>query len=161
MKTSQGREQVGSRAGRPGTGTLAGDEERETITLKNGAVMDARRAVSLHGELDAMLEVTPAVFRSLLALAEGRPNDADPAHINDLREERFLAADNSVVPDVAALLTNCYEVTSEGPVMVPLRLQSKADAAAAGRAEEVIEDRLTKLVRKLRRSGPPRGPSPG
>src|SRR5262249_30753191 len=106
MKTSQGREQVGRGAGRLGTGTLAGDEKRETITLRNGAVMDALRAVSLHGRLAAMLEVTPAEFRSLLALAEGRPNDANAAHINDLREERFLAADNSVVPDVAALLTN-------------------------------------------------------
>jgi hypothetical protein len=139
------------------TGTLKEKGNRPQITLKNGAVVDARRAVTIVEQLQIELASHPEEFKSLVALAEGRPQDADPAHFEELFACAFLENDHAIEPIVRDLLLNSYQVTPEGPVVVPLRLQDAADLPAAQRAQRQSDRQLRSILRKLRSDG---GPSP-
>lgn len=132
---SKAREQASRSQGGPDTRTVTEDARRPTITLKSGAVVDARKAAAVWRELDAMLTVDPDEFRSLLALAQGRLGDADPQHFESLWADDFLEMDRRTIqPEVQEVLLNSYEETREGPVITPLRLQSEADRPIAEEA---------------------------
>jgi hypothetical protein len=128
------RKQVTSPRGRPGTETLTEQDKRPHITLENGAVVDAREAAAVWRDLDALQAVDPDEFRSLLALAQGRPSDADPQHFKSLRSDDLLKDDHSINPIAREVLLNTYKITHDGPVIVPLRLRDEADRSVAEQA---------------------------
>src|SRR5207244_2180385 len=74
------REQVARAGSGPEVGGMTKEDKRPTITLKSGAIVDARAAVAIVQQLRVTLSLHPDQFHSLLALAEGRPGDADPRH---------------------------------------------------------------------------------
>jgi hypothetical protein len=130
---------------------------RPQIKLRNGAVVDARRAVAIVECLQTTLATRPDEFRSLLALAENRPQDADQRHFEELRACACLENDKSIDPMVRDVLLNCYQVTSEGPVVVPLRLQDAADLPAAQRAQRQRDQQLRSILQPKRdNEGPSR-----
>ena len=106
-----------------------------------------REAVAVVQDLQLQLEHHPDQFQTLLALAEGRAGDVDPRHFHALRVEYYLEKDERTIrPVVRDILLNCYEVTSEGPVVAPLRLQSEADRPAAKHAQEQLDRQLRNLL---------------
>ena len=127
-------------ASRPQGGLDAGTVKQEKgqrpeITLADGIVVDAREAAGVWRDLAALLTVNPDEFRSLLALAQGRPGDADPSHFESLWAGDFLEMDQRTIQPVArSVLLNSYEDTREGPVIAPLRLQDEADRLVAEQA---------------------------
>jgi hypothetical protein len=141
------REHATHSQGEPETETLTEKGKRPQITLKNGAVVDARQAVAMVQQLQTALELYPDEFRSLLAMAEGRPGDADPRHFEALWARAFLENDHSIDPMLRDVLLNCYEVTREGPVVVPLRLQDAADLSAAKRAQREYDQQFRDMLR--------------
>src|SRR4051794_32224238 len=72
------REQAVRPHGGPETGTLTEEGKRPHITLQSGTVVEAREAAAVWRQLGSLLVVDPDEFRSLLALAQDRPSDADP-----------------------------------------------------------------------------------
>jgi hypothetical protein len=134
------REQAGQPEGGPDAGTVTEDAHLPKITLKTGDPVDARAAVAILDQLRAYLAVHPEEFRSLLALAEGRPGDADPGHFQSLHRHAFMEDDGrSISPEVRSVLLNSYVVLREGPVLVPLRLQNEADRAVAEEAQKQLD----------------------
>lgn len=144
------REQAIPRRSGPESGKLTKKGERPQITLRNGAVVDARRAVAIVEELQITLQSHPEEFRSLLALAENRPQDAAPQHFEQLWARALLTNDRSIDPTVREVLLNCYQVTPEGPVVVPLRLEDAADLPVAERAQQEMDRQLRNILRKPR-----------
>jgi hypothetical protein len=135
------RERIG-----PDGGQLTESSNKPTITLRDGVVLDAREAAAVRDALQRTLSFHPDEFESLLALADGRVADVDPGHMGELRAHDFLKNDDSLDPVVRSVLTNCYEVTRDGPVFVPLRLRSTADLEAAAWAEQKIDDFYRSLL---------------
>ena len=130
-----GREQETGKGVRPETVTLTEKGETPQITLKNGAVVDAREAAAVWRDLAALLTVDPDEFRTLLALAQDRPSDADERHFKSLRSSYFLEKDCRTIRSVVRAVTlNSFEHSDEGPLIVPLRLQNAADKPIAERA---------------------------
>src|SRR5262249_25089095 len=126
------REQDTRPRGRPEAGSLTEETNRPTITLQSGAVVDAREAAGIWRYLAALLGVNPDRFRSLLALAQGRPADADPGHFELLDADYYLEKDQRTIrPPVQAVLLNSFVNGPEGPIIAPLRLQSEADRPVA------------------------------
>lgn len=152
QEVTTAREQATSRKGASETGTLTEKGNRPQITLKNGAVVDARQAVTIVEQLQDALEAEPDAFKSLLALAEGRSQDADPRHFEDLWAEGFLNNDHSIEPIVRDVLQNCLHVTSEGTVIVPLRLQDGADLPAAQQAQQDSDQFLRDILNRRKGS---------
>jgi hypothetical protein len=125
----------------------AATAKRPTITLKNGAEVNARAAVAIVQQLQVNLALHPDQFQTLLALAEGRAAQADPQHFQALWADDFLEKDERTIrPEVRDVLLNCYENTPEGAVVVPLRLQSEADLPAAKHAQEQLDRQLRNLL---------------
>jgi hypothetical protein len=141
------REQVSCVSGEPETGTLTEKRKRPQVTLRNGAVVNARSAVVIVQQLQDTLARHPDEFKSLLALAHGRHQDADPRHFGELRACAFLENDHSIDPEVRDVLLNCYHVTSEGPVVVPLRLKDAADLPTAEKAQRASDEFLRNIIR--------------
>src|SRR5262249_36563728 len=74
-------------------------------------------------------------FRSLQALEQGQPGDADSKHFDWLWGHGFLEKDRRTIrSDAAAVLRNSFEETKEGPVIAPLRLMSERDRPIPGQA---------------------------
>jgi hypothetical protein len=115
--------------------------KRPTITLKNGALVEARQAVAVLEDLDTLLTNAPDEFQTLLALAQGRDADANPQHFKSLRAHTFLDWHDgrTIQPLVRDVLLNSFEMTPEGPVIVPLRLQDAADLPAAEQAQAELD----------------------
>ena len=129
------------------TGTLTGKPNRPQITLSNGAIVDAREAVVIVEWLRVTLARRPDEFQSLLALAEGRLQDANPRHFEELWARAFLTNDRTIEPTVREVLLNCYQITPEGPVVVPLRLKDAADLPAAAEAQRGSDRFLRDILR--------------
>jgi hypothetical protein len=140
------REQAPRVHGELETGTLTDKGKRSKITLRNGAVVDARQAVTIADQLQDALEDNYEEFKTLLALAEGRVQDADPQHFEELKANAFLENDNSIDPMVRDILLNCYQVTPEGPVVVSLRLKDAADLPAAQKAQRESDQFLRDIL---------------
>jgi hypothetical protein len=130
----------------PDGGQLTKNSNKPTITLRDGVVLDAREAAAVRDALQRTLSFHPDEFQSLLALADGRVADVEPGHMGELRAHAFLKRDDSLDPVVRAVLMNCYEVTRDGPVFVPLRLRSSADLEAATWAEAQIDEFYRNLL---------------
>jgi hypothetical protein len=123
---------------------LTEESKKPQITLKNGGQVEAEEAGMTWIRLGQLLETAPDQFRSLLALAEGRPGDADKRHFQPLWGRFLLEQDHRTVPPlVRAVLQNCYQNTPEGPVITPLRLQHAADKTVA---EQVLRERARRLL---------------
>jgi hypothetical protein len=142
------REQAARMRAGPETGTLTKKGKRPQITLKNGAVVDARQAVTIVEHLQLALASHPEEFKSLLAIAEGRTKDADPRHFEELKACAFLQNDHSIRPMVRDVLLNCYQITPEGPVVVPLRLKDPSDLPAAEEAQRQSDQFLRNILRR-------------
>src|SRR5262245_43559019 len=97
---TRAREQAGQSQGRLDAEKVAKDAKRPTIALKTGAVVDAREAAAIWRRLAAVLHVNPDEFRSLLALAQGRPGDANPRHFESLWSGYFLEMDQRTIRPV-------------------------------------------------------------
>jgi hypothetical protein len=111
------------------------EASRPTITLLTGAVVDAREAAGTWKRLSSLLTVNPARFRTLLALVQNRPADADPGHFECLWADGFLHKDRRTLnPVTLGVFLNSYEETKEGPLICPLRLQNENDRLVAERA---------------------------
>jgi hypothetical protein len=151
------REQAAPDRGELGTGTLTEKSNKPQITLRNGAVVDARQAVTIVEQLQVTLEADPEEFKTLLALAEGRTQDADPRHFEELWAQAFLNNDHSIKPIVRDVLLNCHQITPEGPVVVPLRLKDAADLPAAQRAQRESDQFLRDILHR-RKSSDERSP---
>lgn len=144
------REQAG-RGGRGLRQTLKENSKRSQITLKNGATVDARQAVAIVEQLQVVLAAHLDEFRSLLALAEGRRQDADPRHLKSLWASAFLQNDYAIEPIVRDVLLNSYQDTAEGPVVVPLRLRDAADVPAVQQALLEKDQQIRKILRNPKR----------
>jgi len=118
---------------------LTQDDNLPQIRLKSGATVGAREAAAVWRDLAALLTVDPDDFRSLLALAQDRPGDADQRHLKSLRAGYFLENDSRTIrPVVRQVLLNSFELTPEGPVIAPLRLKDAADRPVA---EQALKER--------------------
>jgi hypothetical protein len=136
------------------------EEQRPQLRLKNGAMADVRSALIVLGGLRAQQRVRPHVFQTLLALARGKPEEADPEHIEPLTQERYLGPDGKVRQDVADVLLSALQWQGDGAVLVnPFKLEGEADRAVVERTEQQIARGYLDLFPGLRRSGP--GPSRG
>lgn len=135
------KEQAANSHGKPETGTLTQEKDkRPKLTLKDGYEVDARSALVLLESLRAKLEVHPDQFRSLLALAEGRHEDTDPAHLKHLQDQGYLESAGSIRPEVRSILLSAYTASPEGVVLVnPFRLQNEGEKQVAERADEQID----------------------
>jgi hypothetical protein len=147
------REQASRSQGGPDAGKLTEDAKRPTITLKTGAVVDARQAVGEHQALETLLTNAPDEFQSLLALAQGRPADANPKHFQSLRAHTFLDWDDgrTITPLARDVLLNSFEMTREGPVIAPLRLQDAADLPAAEQAQGELDHQFKNFLARVQR----------
>jgi hypothetical protein len=130
------RDQAKCPQGMPGAEIVTEKDDQSKITLKDGSIVPARQAVGIREGLDTLLTLAPDEFRSLLALATGRPAEADPRHFESLWAEGFLEDDRSIDPVVRDVLLNSYATTREGRVIALMRLHEAADRPAAEQAQE-------------------------
>jgi hypothetical protein len=151
-EATKDREQAIRVSDQPETGTLTKKGNRPQITLRNGAVVDARRAVVIVQQLQVTLARHPNEFKSLLALAEGRPQDADPRHFEELWAQAFLNNDHSIKPIVRDVLLTCHHITAEGPVIVPLRLKDAVDLPAVEEAQRASDQFLRDILHRRKGS---------
>jgi hypothetical protein len=141
LKKTSAREQANLPDQRPVAKRVSKDADRPEITLRSGDPVDARAAVSLVERLRALLEVDPDEFQSLRALAEGRTADANPQHFPLLKSHVFLERDGCTIrPIVRAIILNCYEITLEGPVIVPLRVKDESSIEVTNQAQEQLDE---------------------
>lgn len=127
------REQATHAEREPSIGTVTQEKGKQpTITLQDGSVVDAYLAVNEWNRLRDIVQPNAAEFLSLLALAQGRPGDADPRHFETLAAFSFLnERDHAIAPLTRAVLLNSFALTNAGPIIVPLRLKSAVDKAVA------------------------------
>ena len=143
-----------SRSGLKSTdGTTLKKKERNRLSLKKGSDADVLLALSQLDHLGAMLRVRPERFLTLLALAQGRPEEAKQEHITHLTKSGFISKDGSISQDLRELLLSAYQMTGDGPVLVnPFKLQTNEDKRKADRADRQIDRFWEKFL-----SGPNKG----
>jgi len=139
------------------TGKVTNQEQRGKLTLKDGLEVDAREAQVLTELLRAKMQVRPEEFRSLLALAQGNPQDASPVSLQPLQDQGLLDSSGIILPMVRSILLSAYTITPEGPVLVsPFHLRNEADKQTAERAEEQNDQILRRWLRDPGEGGPSR-----
>jgi hypothetical protein len=90
--------------------------------------------------LTDLLEQHPQVFQTLRALVEGRKSDADSKHVKSLKKWAFLRHDETVLPDVEAVLPAVYRETLDGPCIVdPFELKTPEDTIAAAKLNQWLD----------------------
>jgi hypothetical protein len=129
-------------------------KEKPRLTLKSGAVLNAREAIAIWEDLEFLLDDNPAEFLSLLALAQDRPSDADPKHLESLQADTLIGKDNMIDPLVRDVLLNSFELTKEGPVITPLRLLDEANLPIAQQGEKELHRWVRKFASRAKRQGP-------
>jgi hypothetical protein len=134
------------------------DEERKQYTLKNGQQIEGRRGCLALLDLKGLLEQSPQFFRALLAIVQGRLEDASPEAVAYLKDCGYLRADTGAVrADIPDVLLSAYQETPEGPVLVnPFKFNSTDEAREVEQSEKTSIDWL---IRELRKDGG-KGPSP-
>jgi hypothetical protein len=120
------------------------ERERPKLHLKNGSVADVEDALAALGYLRYLLDEEPKLFAALLALAQGKPEDADPEQVKALPKGEFFGTDDKLRPIVAAVLLSSFRQTREGSVLInPFRFESETDKLMVERLakEAAIADR--------------------
>ncbi len=134
------------------------EQERNRLTLKNGAEVDAARAIASLRSLERLLRVEPRLFHALVTIVQGRRNEVTPDVIAELQDAAFLrAGTGDVCADIPDVLLSAYQETREGPVLVnPFKFRSDADARIV---ESIDEARFNRLIRAIlgnnSKNGPP------
>lgn len=132
----------------PREGLLRADRN-ELLPLKNGGHVEASLGQALLRMLEGLLERHPDDFHALLAIIEGRTEEAPSARVEALKEAMLLRPDGSVIPGLRDVLLSAYQQTQEGPVLVnPFQLESNDQARALEQAEEEGYLRLAREIRK-------------
>jgi hypothetical protein len=134
------------------------EEEAERVfTLKNGKQMRGGEAIAALRGLQALLEQRPYLFRALLAIVQGRAEEAASEDIALLKDGCWLRADNGVLRDtIRDVLLSAYQETPEGPVLTnPFRFRDQGEANQIERIEEAHFNRLIRELRKRDDKGPP------
>jgi hypothetical protein len=125
-------------------------EEQEVppqFTLKDGDKVDARSTLILLQRLRTMMEVHRDRFQSLLALAQERPADASPDHLDQLKAGGFLDATGATAPDVKRFIRNSYRETSEGAVLTsPSHLNIEGDLAEYERVNAQLDQKVRNFL---------------
>lgn len=147
------REQAGRSVAGPEIGTLTKEKcTKSTITLEDSSVVDAVKAVCAWDLLKDFQHEEPALFQSLLALAQGRPADADPRHLKILKG-LYVNEDRTVESVTRAVLLNSLSMADGTPMVAALRLKSAADRA-------VFEETQAQVYQNIKESEA-RAVSPG
>lgn len=139
---------------------LEDEVEDKLFPLKNGGQIGGNHGQGVLENLRDLLEDDPQLFQALLAIVQGRPQDATPEAVSQLRSDLFLRADNGAIrPDIRDVLLSAYNETAEGPVLVnPFVLTSSEQPVELERMNKEANDRL---LREIFRKGNDKGPSTG
>lgn len=139
------REQASRAAEESDSRTLKEEEgTKPTITLQDGSVVEANRAVDTWSLLEKFPQEEPAAFRTLLTLAQGQsPADADARHFEALLSHTFVSEDHAIDPVTRAVLLNSYTTVDGKPMIGALRLQSATDKAVLEEARAQLHQFLS------------------
>src|SRR5580704_17015667 len=126
------------------------EEPKKKYTLKNGGQVEGSSGIGTLRALESLLVQSPDLFNALLAIVQGRAQDATPEAITELRKATFIGArTGAVIPEIRDVLLSAYQETPEGPVLVnPYRFESEAEAREV---ERDYGQSLDWLARHLRR----------
>jgi hypothetical protein len=117
---------------------------KPTITLQDGSVVEANRAVNKWYLLENFPQEETAAFRTLLTLAQGRsPVDADARHFEALMSRNFVNEDHTIDPVTRAVLLNSFTTVDCKPMIGALRLKSTADKAVLEEARAQLHQSLS------------------
>jgi hypothetical protein len=145
----------------PGEEMAEKEQQRPKLPLKHsGELVDVRHALSVVEALRAKQRVFPDRFEALVAVAQGRPEEAGAKHLESLKQDRYLGPDGKVRPDIAAILASALETRDNTHVLVqPFRLTSEQEKLIADQALEQNARTLIDMVFPSRsgRGGPLRG----
>jgi hypothetical protein len=135
------------------------EQKRAMLPLKSsGGLADVRHILNLLEDLRSKQRVRPQEFEALIAIYQGRPQDAGPNEIKYLKDHDLLRADGHISPDVAAILDSGLEIRDNSYVLVqPFRLSSEQDRLIADQADEQNDRALIDLVLGRDRPGRSRG----
>jgi hypothetical protein len=135
------------------------EERRKILPLKNGGQIEAAFGLAGWRSLEHLLEQSPQNFRALLAIAEGRPGDADAQSIAHLSDSLFLRPDGSLEPGMRDVLLSSHTVTSEGSVLVnPFRLDTSDQAHTLEQIDDTGYQWLRREIRRTDESNKDRKP---
>lgn len=123
------REQDSQVEAGPETGKLKEEKGKiQKISLQDGSVLDAVKAVCTWDLLKDFPQEEPAAFQALLAMAQGRHTDhIDPRHLEALESRDFVNEDHTIDPIARSVLLNSYTTVDGQPMIAALRLRSAAD----------------------------------
>jgi hypothetical protein len=124
------------------------------LLLKNGKLVNVEDAlIELEG-LRETQESFPGEFQAMVALAQGRPQEAHPRHLKSLRRYGLIGRDGALWPLTADVLLSSLEMSPEGPVLVnPFKLSSQAEKLLAERADDDLGRRIREsALRGIRRA---------
>jgi hypothetical protein len=135
------------------------EQQRAKLPLKSSGVLaDVRHILNVLEDLRSKQRVRPQEFEALVAIHQGRPQDAGPNEIKYLKDHDLVGADGHISPDVAAVLASGLEVRDNSYVLVqPFRLSSEQDRVIANQAEEQNTRALFDLFLGRDRPGRSRG----
>jgi hypothetical protein len=111
-------------------------EEKIKLPLKHsGELVDAEQAMYWVDDFRVMQELYPKRFKTVVALAQNLPEEADPKQVKALKDLRFVRDDGQLDPYFAGILTSSLEMRDNCYVLVqPFRLESERDKLIAERA---------------------------
>ena len=122
------------------------------LKLKNGASASIASALETWDSLDCMLDTEPELFAALLALAQGRPQEADPEQVKLLPKGSLFGSDGEVLPEVRDVLESGLQITKEGPVLAnPFKLETETDRLIVERTAREMAKSAREFGQQLRR----------
>jgi hypothetical protein len=129
-------------------------QDRFELPLRKGGQANVRHALGDIERLGLLLRHDPEHFYALLAIAEGRPEEAKPASIDFLKNTGLLTKEGVMRDRERAVLLSSFEVVGDGPV-----LAMPFDLRAEGAVEiiERVQRQMTEDLRDILRRGPGRG----
>lgn len=126
-------------------------EDRYTLPLRKGGEADVRRALGFLDRLDLLLSHHPQEFYALLAIAEGRTEEASQEHIASLQRMGYLTHEGVLLPERRAVLLSAFEVAGDGPVIaMPFDLRAESAEEIIGR----VQQQMHRDLRTFLRDGP-------
>ena len=131
QETSLTGEQASQPIAGPGTRTLTTKKGmKPTVTLQDGSVVDAEKAVCAWELLKDFPREEPSAFQWLLAQALGRTSDAEARYYpQEQMNPSFVNEDHTIESVTRAVLVNSLSTADGTPMIAALRLNSAADKA--------------------------------
>jgi hypothetical protein len=141
-----------SKSGKRHGGRL--QQEGYELPLRKSGRANVRHALGQVERLALLLRHNPEHFYALLAVAEGRPEEAKPESVAFLKNTGHLTQDGAMREWQRDVLVSSFEVAGDGPVLaMPFDLRAEGAVDIIEQVQRQMDEDLKGVLRR----GPGRG----